>query len=75
MISTDSTYVSINAYKCNVAGSPAASVIKTIAEATEAEVAAVENVNGTATKAKRPTNLIVAVSSVGHANATNLIAD
>lgn len=73
MISSDTTYTSINAFKCNVAA--AASVIKTIALATEAEVAAVENVNGTATKAKRPTNLIVAVSSVGHANSTALIAD
>jgi hypothetical protein len=73
MISSDTTYTSINAYKCNVAAS--ASVIKTIALATEAEVAAVENVNGTATKAKRPTNLIAPVSAAGHANSTALIAD
>lgn len=73
MISSDTDYVLISAHKCNVAA--AASVIKTIALATEAEVAAAENVNGTATKAKRPTNLIAAVSSVGHANATALIVD
>jgi len=72
MISSDTTYDTVSAHKCKVAG---ASIIKTIALATEAEVAAAENVNGTATKAKRPTNLIVAVSSVGHANATALIVD
>lgn len=72
MIASDTTYVSINAYKCKVAG--AASVIKTITEATEAAVNAVENINGTTTKAKRPSNLIVAVS---HADTTpgNLILD
>jgi hypothetical protein len=72
MISGDTTYVSINTNKCKIAS--AASIIKTIAEATEAEVAAVENVNGTATKAKRPTNLI---GPVTHADETpgNLITD
>jgi hypothetical protein len=77
MIASDNVYSDINAYKCNVAvtNNVAASVIKTISEATEAAVDAVENINGTTTKAKRPTNLIVAVSAAGHANATALIAD
>ena len=70
MISTDISFVSINTQKCNTVA-----VIKTIALATEAEVAVAENTNGTATKAKRPTNLIVAVSSAATDASTTHIAE
>jgi len=72
MISTDVTYTEVSAHKCKVTA--AACVIKTISEATEALVAAAENTNGTS-KAKRPTNLLLAVSAVATDASTTHIAD
>jgi len=68
MISGDTTYTAINAFKCNVAGG--ASVITTVALSIEAAVSAVENINGTATKAARPSNLVAAINSPGAVDGT-----
>lgn len=70
MISTDISFVTMDTSKCNTVA-----VIKTIALATEAEVPVAEHLNGTATKAKRPSNLIVAVSASATDNSTTHIAD
>ena len=70
MISTDTVFTTMDTNKCNTAA-----VIKTIALATEAEVAVAENTNGTATKAKRPSNLIVAVSASATNNSTTHVTD
>jgi len=72
MISGDNTYTPINAFKCNVAvvGGAAASVITTVALSIEAAVSAVENINGTATKAARPSNLVAAINSPGSVDGT-----
>lgn len=66
-ISAGGPYTTVGAFKCN----PAVSVITTLTLATEAVVNVAENTNGTS-KAKRPSNLIAAVTN-GDSNTTTLI--
>lgn len=62
MATGDNTFTAINAYKCNVAGASPASVVTAVASCTEAEVNVVEASDGTE-RAKRPANLVIALTS------------